>query len=465
MDDPRLVALGLIAPAAPQAPAAEPVAPPEPEPRSAPPMESPRPAPLTRNDAPATAVEPSFAPMPPVRTSFAAPAASPLTTAPAASPVTAAIPAAASSVAPPLAAPVAVQEDLVAAIAGHSAAIRKDIRLGLFWPAQLVMTPRGFALIRWRGKVAYAWSEVKEIKVSRGAVLIKTEADRERVVKTKEGPTTRQYVERRTHTVQLKFEGTPEPHVAAEFARVLEDMRAARFSFGSTSWHELENALERIRGQFADQDDPIVPAAAATLWIFLGVMSLIVVPEAVNLATDVRPATGAFAIQPRYEFFDPRTIIAAFALSALLTRLVLRVALAEQADIWARGTLRGWHTAGSRRMRFASKQLARVLLGTTVAAALVLVCVGAFLPTAASTVTIDAAGIRQVVPLPFVGLDRGWNAVLDVIKTPSAERLQKFGVTIRFADGREVTTVGRDLAGGTDGQLFERATAWRGALR
>lgn len=461
MDDPRLVALGLVTPSAPQAPTAEavvekPAAPEDQLPVAAPVTEMPA-APIVLVPAAERRQAPEQVVIAPARRPFAAPVASLV--------VDAARPESQVAAAPIVETTPTAQEDLLAEIVGHSGAIRKDVRLGLFWRAQLVMTPRGFALVRWRKAVAYAWSEVKDIRASRGAVVIATQADRERVVKTKEGTKFRQYVERRTHRIQLNFEGATEPHVAAELARVLEDMRAGKFSFNSTSWHELENGLERIRGQFADQDDPIVPTAAATLWIFLGLMSLIIVPEAVNLATDFRPALGAFAIQPRYEAFDPRTIVAAFSVSALLTRLVLRAALGEQADIWARGTLRGWHTAGSHRMRLATRQLARVLLGTTPAAALVLVCVAAFLPTAASTLMIDAAGIREVAPLPLVGIDRGWNNVIDVIKTPSLERLQKFGVTIRFEDGREVTTVGHDLAGGNDGQLFERANAWRAALR
>ena len=49
----------------------------------------------------------------------------------------------------------------------------------------------------------------------------------------------------------------------------------------------------------------------------------------------------------------------AVGLSALLTRLVLRLGLGTSALSWARGTVRGWHTSGPQVLRFITRQLAR----------------------------------------------------------------------------------------------------------
>jgi hypothetical protein len=356
-------------------------------------------------------------------------------------------------------------EELFAAIAKHPVAIRQDVRTGMIGRARIDLAPIGVAFVTRRGGTAYAWSEVKEIVARRGAIVIKTEAQREKTVKTKEGPTTKPYVEKKTRTLRVALDGAVEPAIALEFSRILDDMRNATFSYQSTSWLEWQNALERLRDDFHQHDDPFIPSVAGALWLLLGIAGLFIVPEIVNLASDIRPPAGAFAIQPRYDALDPRTIAIAFALSALLSRLVLRLGLGTQAVVWARGTLRGWHSKGARPLRFLAQQLARVLLGNSVAAALVLVGLAAFGPTIGTTLIVDRSGIRETAPLPYIGLERTWSDVSAIEKTESRERLERFGVTIRFADGRSVTTVGHDLSGGTDGQLYDRANAWWSGAR
>jgi hypothetical protein len=79
---------------------------------------------------------------------------------------------------------------------------------------------------------------------------------------------------------------------------------------------------------------------------------------------------------------------------------------------------------------------------------------------------IDSVGVREVVPLPFVGIDKKWHEVTDVQRSEGLGRLEGFGVTIFFSGGRWVTTVDHDLSGGTDGQLLRSATSWwHGATR
>ncbi len=350
--------------------------------------------------------------------------------------------------------------ELMAAIGKHPAVIKKDVQYGYFGRARIELSPMGFALVGLRSGTAYTWNEVKDIRASRGRLEIKTEADRERTVKTKESTTIQPYVEKVTRALVISIDGATEPGFAPYIAKVMQDMKAQTFNYHATSWLEYENALERVRGEFAEHDDPFVPAVAGALFAFIFVAGLFILPEIVNLASDIKPPAGAFVVQPRYGWFDIRSFVMAIGLSALLTRLVLRLGLGSSALSWARGSVRGWHTSGPLPLRIASRELARLLLGTSFAAAALFLGFAAFAPTVASTLVIDSVGLREVVPLPLIGVDKKWSEVSDVQKSEGPGRLEGFGVTVFFRDGRWVTTVDHDLSGGTDGQLYQRATSW-----
>ena len=364
-----------------------------------------------------------------------------------------------ASVAPPK--PPAYLE-LMAAIAKHPNVIREDVHFGLVGRARLELSPIGVALVGLRTGTAYTWSEVRDVQARRGRLEIKTEADRERVVKTKEGSTTVPYVEKLTRSLVVSIDGATEPGLAPYVARVMQDMRAQTFNYHATSWLEYENALERVRGEFAEHDDPFVPAVAGALFAFILLAGLFILPEIVNLASDIRPpaGSGAFVIQPRYGWLDIRSFVMAVGVSALLTRLVLRLGLGSSALSWARGSVRGWHTTGPRALRIATRELARLLLGSSAAAAALLLGFAAFSPTVASTLVIDSVGLREVVPLPIVGIDKKWFEVSKVEKSDGPGRLEGFGVTVFFSGGRWITTVDHDLSGGTDGQLLKSAISW-----
>ncbi len=366
---------------------------------------------------------------------------------------------------PVLAAPLAPTKtpayvELMAMIAKQPGVIRQDVHFGLVGRARLELAPIGFALVQLRGGTAYTWAEVKEIKANRGHVEIKTEANRERVVKTKESSTTEAYVEKLTRALVVSFDGATEPGFAPHVARVMQDMRAQTFNYQATSWLEYENALERLRSDFTEHDDQFVPAVAGALFAFIFIAGLAILPEIINLSTDIRPPAGAFVIQPRYGWFDVRSAVMAIGLSALLTRLVLRLGLGSAALSWARGTVRGWHTSGPRALRIATRELARLLLSTSGAAAALLLGIFAFAPTVGSTLVIDSVGLREVVPLPIVGIDKKWSEVSDVQKSSGPGRLEGFGVTVIFSGGRWITTVDHDLSGGSDGVLFQTAKSW-----
>jgi len=352
--------------------------------------------------------------------------------------------------------------DLMAAIAKHPNVIRKDVRFGMFGRARLELAPIGVALVGVRTGTAYTWNEVKDVQGNRGRLLLKTEADREKVVKTKEGTTTQPYVEKLTRALVISIDGATEPGLAPYVAKVMQDMKAQTFNYHATSWLEYENALERVRGEFAEHDDPFVPAVAGALFAFIFFAGLFMLPEIVNLASDIRPpaGSGAFVVQPRYSWLDLRSFVMAVGLSALLTRLVLRLGLGSSALSWARGTVRGWHTSGPQVLRFITRQLARILLSTSIAMAALFLGFAAFAPTVASTLVIDSAGLREVVPLPIVGIDKKWSEVTEVQRSQGPGRLEGIGVTVFFSGGRWITTVDHDLSGGTDGQLLKSATSW-----
>jgi hypothetical protein len=352
--------------------------------------------------------------------------------------------------------------ELMATIGKHPAVIRKDVRFGLFGRARLELAPIGIAIVGLRTGTAYTWSEVKDVQANRGRLVIKTEADREKLVKTKESATMQPYAEKLTRALVVSIDGATEPGLAPYVAKVMQDMRAQTFNYHSTSWLEYENAMERVRGEFSEHDDPFVPAVAGALFTFIFFAGLFILPEIVNLASDIRPpaGSGAFVVQPRYNWFDLRSFVMAVGLSALLTRLVLRLGLGSSALAWARGSVRGWHTNGPLPLRIASRELARLLLGTSVAAGALFLGFAAFAPTVASTLVIDSAGLREVVPLPIVGIDKKWTEVTDVQKSQGPGRLEGIGVTIFFSGGRWVTTIDHDLSGGTDSQLLKSATSW-----
>ena len=358
--------------------------------------------------------------------------------------------------------------DLMAAIGKHPAVIRQDVRFGLFGRARLELAPIGVALVGLRTGTAYTWAEVRDVQANRGRLVIKTEADREKVVKTKEGTTTEAYVEKLTRALVVSIDGATEPGFAPHVAKVMQDMKAQTFNYQATSWLEYENALERVRGEFAEHDDPFVPAVAGALFAFIFFAGLFILPEIVNLASDIRPpaGSGAFVVQPRYSWLDLRSFVMAVGLSALLTRLVLRLGLGSSALAWARGTVRGWHTTGPRPLRIATRELARLLLSTSIAAAALFLGFAAFAPMVASTLVIDSVGLREVVPLPIIGIDKKWSDVTDVQRSEGPGRLEGIGVTVIFSGGRWITTVDHDLSGGTDGQLLKSATSlWQNATR
>jgi hypothetical protein len=352
-------------------------------------------------------------------------------------------------------------DDLARSILEHASAISVPARVGV--PAKdtrLALAPAGLAMLQGSRSSAYRWSEVRGIEVVRGAVVVRTEAEREKLVRTRGTTDVKTYTEKKRTAMRLVVDGVEEPSLAVMLGRVLEDMRTTKFSFKGTSWIEYQNALDRLRATFNEQDDAILPAAAIGLWAAVGLMAMFLVPVGLNGASARAVPPGVFAITDPLGAFDPRSVIAGFALSAMVATVVLRFALGPSAEVWARGAARGWaltHSAAP--VRFIMRQMGRLLLGTTSAAVIVLLALLTFWPNIAAGVLVDSSGVRNEVLLPFISLDEPWSRAADIVREPDG------GVTIRFADGRVATTVGHDLGGGTKTQFFEYTTTWWKAAR
>ena len=274
---------------------------------------------------------------------------------------------------------------LVGSIAGHASAIRLDARLGPFAnPGSITLAPDGVAVAE-RGTVhAYRWGEVEAVARRRGRIELRMRAPRERTITTKDGAEVRRYVDTRVFRFVPVLDGVREPTLMPTLMAVLEDMAASRFTFNGTTWHEYQNAVERVRGQFAEQDEPVIAAAAAGMWIAVGLLFMFMLPIALNLAMVHPIAPGTFVLRDRIGPLDPRVIVAAFSLSALTTMGVLRVALGSQALVWARGVARGWKHGGVV-SRATFQLVGRVLLATSTAATFTLLALLTFWPNVAAT--------------------------------------------------------------------------------
>jgi hypothetical protein len=350
--------------------------------------------------------------------------------------------------------------ELVRAIVDYASAVQVDARVGVpAKTARIRLAPAGLAVMQDKVSDAYQWSEVREIAVRRGAIVVKTEAPREKMVRRKDEVQIKPYTEKRSRAMRVLIDGVPEPSLVPAFARILEDMRTAKFSYNGTSWIEYQNAVDRAHTEFQHQDDVVLPAAAGGMWLAVGLLAMALIPLAMNAANARAVPAGTFSISDPLGAFDPRSIIAGFALSALITTVVMRFAMGPVWKVWARGAARGWARRDNGRLvRLGVRQLGRVLHASSSAAVIVLLAVLSFWPNIAATVLVGPTGVRNEVLLPFISIDEPWSRATSIVREPG-------GVTIRFADGRTASTIGHELGGGTENQLVEVTNQWWKAAR
>ena len=282
-------------------------------------------------------------------------------------------------------------DELARSIIEHPSAVRLDALVGV--PAKamrILLAPSGVVLRRGSQVSAYTWSEVREVRVRRGTVLLKTEAARERIVRKKEETTIQPYTEKRTRGIRVVVDGVTESGIAAPLVRVLEEMRAGRFSYQGTSWISYVNAIDALHTDFDAHDDPSIPMTATSIWLAVGLIAALVIPVGVNAATLRSVPAGSFALWDPLGVLDPRGVIAGFAFSAMVAGLGLRLALGRAAVIWGHGASRGWARPDSGRLkRLAVRQLARMVMAPASAALIALLALLAFWPNVAATVLVS----------------------------------------------------------------------------
>ncbi|HEV2010967.1 MAG TPA: hypothetical protein VGS17_08090 [Candidatus Limnocylindria bacterium] len=257
----------------------------------------------------------------------------------------------------------------------------------------------------------------------------------------------------------VALDGVSEPGLAQLFADVLEAGRHGTLEPNTGTLHELGLGIDRTLETFGDADDPVVPLAVGAVVAFVGLVLLAALPTILQLVAHLNPPLGSFALMPRIAFFDPRVIVAAFALSSGLAVIVGEFALGAAAMAWARGTLRGWHRNASGLEATARLAIARLMLGSRVAALVAGVAIISLLPSAFARAVIDADGIHEASGFPVLSRDRSWAEVVDVapLAVGFGERVEGFDTMLVFSGGDRLSTRGRDLAGGTVRQIYDFA--------
>jgi hypothetical protein len=259
--------------------------------------------------------------------------------------------------------------------------------------------------------------------------------------------------------IGIALDAVTEPGLAPAFAAVLEAGRNGALEPNTGTLHELGLGIDRTLESFGDADDPVVPLAVGAVVVFVGLVLLAAVPTILELVAHIEPGPGAFALMPRIAFFDPRVVVAAFALSSALAVTVGQFALGPAAMAWARGTLRGWHRNASGFEATARLVIARLMLVSRVAGLIAGVAIVSLLPSAFARAVIDVDGIHEASGFPVLSRDRSWSEVADVaaLAVGVGERAEGFDTMLVFSDGERFSTRGRDLAGGTVRQIYDYA--------
>jgi hypothetical protein len=286
-----------------------------------------------------------------------------------------------------------------------------------------------------------AWRDLRSISVDRGRVRVVSPGG--------------------TVVLSIAPDGVPEPDLAPLFGRVLEEGRDGRLEPGAGALHELTLGMDRSLESFADADDPVVPLAVGAFAAVAGLVLVAALPTVVMLAARADPGPGGFALMPRIAFFDPRVIVAAFALSVALAVAVGRLALGPAAATWARGTTRGWHHNAVGAEESARRIVARLMLAPGLAALVAAIALGSLAPSAFARTVLDQGGIHQASGLPFLSRDHPWADLIavDPITVGFGERADGFDTQLSFSDGSRMSTRGQDIVGGSERAVYDFARA------
>jgi hypothetical protein len=311
---------------------------------------------------------------------------------------------------------------------------------------QITLEQLGFR-INAKEPIDVAWTDVREIKMRRGRVVVRTKG--------------------RPVAFGIPVEGVAEPTLAGPLARVVKEASGGSLDLAGSSFLELQNATDSLRDHFHDEDDPLVPTVVGLVFGLAGLTFTALMPDALAIATRTPVAAGAYLLDYPLAGFDPRVLAAAFAAAAMLAAGIVRVAMGKAATAWARGTLRGWHEGSRRVVDLVRRGLAAIVLNPAIAAAVLLAAIVTCLPSARAQTVIDASGFHIMRALPFFDDNRGWTSVKDMttVPAPTMQHFEGVAVVFKFNDNSEITTLDAHLRGGTDKQLLASATEWQNKAR
>ena len=286
-----------------------------------------------------------------------------------------------------------------------------------------------------------AWRDARSITVERGCVQVISPIG--------------------SVSMEIALDGVSEPELLPLFARVLEEGRAGTLAPRMGALHELALGIDRALESFADADDPVVPLAIGAFATIAGLVLVVALPAALQLAARLEPAAGTFAILPRIAVVDPRVIVAGFAAAGALAVIVARSTLGPSAAVWARGTVRGWHRNAAGAEGLLRGAVARLMLAPRVAGLIAAAALLAVMPSAFARTVVDGTGVHEATGLPFLSRDRSWAELVEVVPLAVGfgERPEGFDVALAFSDGSRVSTRGRDLAGGSQRAFYDFAKA------
>src|SRR2546428_716683 len=324
--------------------------------------------------------------------------------------------------------------------------LRGPIAMGLTESKQeLTLEQLGFR-INTKIPLDVAWTEVKEIKPRRGRVTIRAR---------------NQWI-----VFGVPVEGVVEPTLAGPLVRVIEEAKTGDLDLSGSAFLDLQRSTDALENHFHDEDDPIIPAIVALVFLLSGAAVAALLPEALVLSTRSAVAPDQFLVDSRLASIDPRILVAAFSLAAMLAAGVVRIAIGQTGGIWARGTLRRRHPDRfGRTGHLARAGLARIVLSPAVAAGLPPPAFLPSLPSAREETIIHPLRTRPDKELAVLAPTPRWSEVTDIstVPAPVNQHPEGFAVVFRFENKSTVTTLGHDLRGGTDKQLQRRATEWRDA--
>jgi hypothetical protein len=436
--DPRLVAIGLARPVERNV-AARPTAPPVAAPAAAPVFAPVRQA--VQSTSPDD-LDPRLVAIglsrPVERTVAAPPPAAPVVARPPAAPVAARPPVVARPPAAPVFAPVrqAVPVARPTALLSQPVRVRDGRREG---SGLCELDSVGLRLSGAR-PVQIPWPEVRSISVERGLVTVASSSG--------------------SLSMAVALDGVSEPDLAPLFRSVLEEGRAGTLEPRMGALHELTLGIDRTIESFADADDPVVPLAVGAFAAFAAIVLIAALPMIVVLLAHIQSVPlGTFAILPRVASYDPRVIVGAFAAAVALAAAVSRFALGSSAEVWARGTMRGWHRDAEGFEAAARRMIARLMLTPRIAAIVAAIALATLVPSVFARTTLDGTGIHTGFGLPFISQDRSWAGLTDVssIAVGFGERAEGFDTQLVFSDGSTLSTRGQDLVGGSERAFYDFA--------